>query len=410
MSYHFFSLVTLLATAALASPQENRLYGHLPSKVNLELKFLKLGIEPRSQGGRPTCGLFTVTAVAEFEYARANPRVRKHLSEEFLIWAANEAGGLSGDQKMSYEMVHGLNTFGICSAELMPYEKTTDARRAPSQKALADAQGKSKRWKIEWIKRWDVEESLTEAQLLAIKSALANGHPVVCGLRWPKILPGAFLLEVPPASDVFDGHSIVFTGYEEDARKKSSGIFYFRNTSGPQWGRNGSGVMSYSYARAYANDVIWLELGAPDSETPIERFEAESMTVFAKEKCETTRQKIEPWHAKMWSQGEHLLCMAEKGGSVELGFQVRKPGRYRLRVLATAAPDFGIVRVSLDGKPQSPDFDLYSGRVCPAGSLELGGHELTAGIHKLRFIAATKSPASTGFFFGLDAVDLLSAK
>jgi len=408
MSYHVFSLVILLATSGVAFPQENRFNGRLPLKVNLEPRFLKLGIEPRVQGGRPTCGIFTVTAIAEFEYSQANPHACKHLSEEFLIWAANEAGGLSGNQKFFFETVHGLNTFGICSAELMPYEKTTDASRAPSQKALADAKGKCKRWKVHWIKRWDVKESLTDSQLIAIKSALANGHPVACGLRWPKALPGSFVLEVPPASDVFDGHGIVFTGYEENASKPS--VFYFRNTNGRQWGTDGSGVMSYSYLRAYANDAIWLELGAPDSEAPIERFEAESMTVLAKEKCRTIQQKIESWRAKMWSQGEHLLCMADQGGRVELGFRVRKRGRYRLRVLATAAPDFGTIRVALDGKPEQRDFNLYSGRVCPAGSLELGDHELTAGIHKLRFTAATKSLASTGYFFGLDAVDLLSAK
>jgi hypothetical protein len=168
--------------------------------------------------------------------------------------------------------------------------------------------------------------------------------------------------------------------------------------------------MSYSYVRAYANDIIWIELGTPDSEVPIERFEAESMIVLAKEKCKPIRQKIEAWRAKMWSQGEHLLCMAERGGSVELGFQVRDPGQYRLRVLATAAPDFGTIRVALDGKLEPPDFDLYSGRVCPSGSLELGNHQLSAGLHRLRFTAATKSWASTGYFFGLDAVDLLTAK
>jgi hypothetical protein len=407
MSHRVVSLIVLLATSPGGFSEENRSNGRLPSKVNLEPEFLKLGIQPRVQGGRPTCGIFTVTALAEFEYSRANPRDRGHLSEEFLIWAANEAGGLSGDQKFFFETVHGLNTFGICSADLMPYEKTTDAGRAPSETAVLDAKERSKRWKVHWIKLWDVKEGLTQAQLIAIKSALANGHPVACGLRWPKALSGAVLFNVPPASDVFDGHGIVFTGYKDDPGK--AGVFAFRNTNGLQWGANGSGVMSYSYLRAYANDVIWLELGVPDSEVPIERFEAESMRVLVAQKCRPIRQKIEAWHAKMWSEGEHLLCMAEMGGSVELSFQVREPGRYRLRVLATAAPDFGTIRVALDGKRQPLYFDLYSGRVCPAGSLELGDHKLAAGTHKLRFTAETKNTASTGYFFGLDAVDLLLA-
>jgi len=92
-----------------------------------------------------------------------------------------------------------------------------------------------------------------------------------------------------------------------------------------------------------------------------------------------------------------------------LVFKVRKAGRWRLRVLATAAPDYGIVRAALDGKPVGQDFDLYSGRLSPAGSLELGTLDLAAGQHRLRFSVAGKNAVSTGFYFGLDAIDLLAA-
>jgi hypothetical protein len=93
---------------------------------------------------------------------------------------------------------------------------------------------------------------------------------------------------------------------------------------------------------------------------------------------------------------------------VELGFSVPKGGRYRLRVLASAGPDFGTVRAALDGKPLGAAFDLYAGRVCPAGSLELGILEIPAGPHRLRVKAVGKNAASKGFAFGLDAVDLLA--
>jgi len=116
------------------------------------------------------------------------------------------------------------------------------------------------------------------------------------------------------------------------------------------------------------------------------------------------------WGELMWSQGKHLFCSAQEGGSVTLGFTLRKPGRYRVRVMATAGPDFGIIRSNLDGKRVEPDFDLYSGRVSPAGSLELGVHELAAGQHHLRFTAVGKNAASTNHNFGLDAVDLIAVK
>jgi hypothetical protein len=112
----------------------------------------------------------------------------------------------------------------------------------------------------------------------------------------------------------------------------------------------------------------------------------------------------------MWSGGRQLFCGARPGGFVELEFRVRAAGRRRLRVLATAAPDFGRVRVSLDGRALDPVFDLYAGRVCPAGALELGTHDLAEGVHRIRFTSAGRNDASTGTFFGLDAVDLLDAK
>jgi hypothetical protein len=233
---------------------------------------------------------------------------------------------------------------------------------------------------------------------------------VACGLRWPKALKGHAMLEVPPPAEVFDGHSIALVGYDDDSKKPGGGTFQFRNSFGPGWGAAGYGVMSYAYVRAYANDALWLRLGPPGSELPAERFEAEVMTVLAAQKCGTSSQGTAPWGGPLWSRGEHLFCRAAQGGFVELGFEVKKAGRYRVRVLATAAPDYGILRASVDGMKPAGDFDLYAGRVCPSGPLELGTHTLAAGKHRVRFTAAGKNAVSTNTFLGLDAVDLLTAR
>ena len=110
----------------------------------------------------------------------------------------------------------------------------------------------------------------------------------------------------------------------------------------------------------------------------------------------------------LWSRGKQLFCGAEKEGYVELAMHVEKAARYRLRILATAAPDYGTIRTALDGKRLPPQFNLYSGRVSPAGSLELGDHHFTVGQHRLRFSSSGKNAASTGYYFGIDAIDLLS--
>lgn len=311
---------------------------------------------------------------------------------------------------MFYKAVHGLNSLGICSNELMAYENKSAAERKPSAKALADAKERAGRWKVEWIKRWDLKRPLGSKELLAIKNALAGGHPVACGLRWPKALKGHELLHVPAADDVRDGHSIVFTGYEDDPKKEGGGILLFRNSWGPRWGDSGYGVMSYAYAQTYANDALSLQLGPPNSEVPVERFEVETLTVLARDRCDTSVQEMANWGSKMWSQGKQLFCGAKEGGFVELGFGVRKAGLYRLRVLATAAPDFGKIRAALDSKKLEVEFDLYSGRVSPSGSLELGAHNLKAGKHRLRIAVGGKNASSAGYSFGLDAIDLLLAK
>ncbi|HXY33553.1 MAG TPA: C1 family peptidase [Planctomycetaceae bacterium] len=385
-------------------------FADLPAKVDLKPQLQDFGLTARQQGNRDDCSLFAITGVVEYERARHLSKSPERLSEEFLIWASDKASGEPGDQAMFWKAVAGLNAFGICSEELMPYGKKPRPQQRPSPQAVAEARELAERWQVAWIKRWSVDRRLTDHQLLEIKHALAQGHPVACGLRWPKELKGSALLKVPAPNQVFDGHSIMFVGYEDDPGKPGGGAFVFRNSAGPNWGQQGYGLISYAYAKAYANDALWLHLGPPKSEVPAVRFEAESMRVLAASGCQASPQRMNDFGARLWSHGEQLFCNARKDGFVQLAFDVRKPGRYRVRLLATAAPDFGTVAVAVDGRNVPGAFDLYCGRVSPAGSLELGTHELAAGSHSLRITSVGKNSTSKGFSFGVDALDLIAAK
>jgi hypothetical protein len=298
--------------------------------------------------------------------------------------------------------VHGLNGLGICPRDRAPYSKDAESDLKPDEAVVAEGRKQAGRWRVEWIRRWNVQRPMTDKELQAIKDALAAGHPVACGLRWPKVA-GHELLDVPPPEDVYDGHSIVFTGYEDTPGQHGGGVFLFRNSWGENWGTKGHGKISYAYATAYANDAVWLRPGRAGSEVPLDRFEAEDVVVMGK----TTAQDMRGWGGPMWSGEKQLFCGTKQGDSVDLRFPVRKAGRYRVRMLGTAAPDFGIVRVALDGEPVPGEFDLYCGRVSPAGSLELGTHELKAGNHRLRVTAVEKNDASGGYSVGLDTIDLL---
>ena len=313
-------------------------------------------------------------------------------------------------RRCSSEAFHGLETLGICRAKLMPYEPNANAHRKPSMNALENARSRARRWRIHWVRRWNTARPLDDAELRAIKQAVAAGHPVACGLRWPNDLQGHVLSEVPNSRDVFDGHSIVLAGYTDNPQQNGGGSFLFRNSNGTNWGEEGYGRMSYAYARAYANDALWLEYDQEGSEVPVERFEAESMTVESSDRCEVITQNMAAWGGPMWGGSKQLFCRSEKGGSATLEFSIRRRGRYRLQILATAAPDFGALSTLLDGKPLGPVVDLYSGRVCPSGPIELGVVDLESGRHTLRCVASDKDPASSNFFFGLDAVQVAAAK
>ncbi len=232
---------------------------------------------------------------------------------------------------MFYKATKGLNDLGICSAELLPYGHKIDPKARPSPAVMADARMLGKRWRIMWIRRWDLKNPLTEKEFMAIKRALSNGHPVAGGMRWPKKLKGSDIGNMPPAA-VEDGHSIVFTGYEDDLKKPGGGQFFFRNSWGDGWGAKGYGTMCYAYAEAYNNDALWLKLEDADSEIPAVRYEAESLPVVAAHQCETSKQKMDDFGGAMWSRHEQLFCHAAKNGHIELGFDVPEAGRYRVRV------------------------------------------------------------------------------
>jgi len=222
-------LIALLVVIALSdirpSAVDARFGNHdsglrLPRRINLIPEFQNLGLSPRAQGKRDTCSLFAITAIAEFEHDKNTPASPMHFSEEFLIWAVNRTRRVPRDQAKFDEAVRGLNAFGITSEEMMPYASTHDPGRKPSHAAIKDARSLSGRWKAIWIKRWNPKTPLSDPQIIAITKALASGHPVACGLRWPKSQKANELLGVPSSSKVYDGHSIVFVGYEDNPGQK----------------------------------------------------------------------------------------------------------------------------------------------------------------------------------------------
>lgn len=135
-------------------------------------------------------------------------------------------------------------------------------------------------------------------------------------------------------------------------------------------------------------------------------LEAEQLPILESQKCKPSAQDMNEWGAAKWSKGRHLFCAAERGGWVELALRPPQPGRYRLDIHFTKAPDYGIVEVSLDGKKLGQRFDSFNEEVVPSGKVSFGIVNLSAKDHRLRFTVVNKNPRSQDYHLGIDCVRL----
>ncbi|HEY3963491.1 MAG TPA: C1 family peptidase [Planctomycetaceae bacterium] len=384
----------------------------IPKQVDLRSRFAKFGLTPRAQGARDTCSAFALTGVAEYEMARSGSGRSPRLSEEYLVWGANDATGLTGDQATFIEALQGLTRLGICTATAMPYEAQSDQQRSPTAAAREEA-GRHGHWSAVWIKRWNVNRGMTPAELTAIKTELANDHPVAISLRWPQEprLSPINVLERPPAAEIRDGHSVVLAGYQDDPNNSASGLFIVRNSDGPGWGVEGYAYITYGYAAEYCNEALALRhdsaaAGAARFQVTA-RFEAESLKIVkTSPRCLPEVRDMHDWGSKQWGAGKQLYCAAENGGSLELEYEVPEEGRFEIFLYLTLAPDFGRLKILIDGRVLTRQPDGFCGRVEPSGPLSLGIHDLKQGPHRLIVATIGKNDLSAGHSFGIDAFEL----
>jgi len=240
--------------------------GSTVAATNIDLRPVlhDLGLEPRRQGSRPTCSVFTVTAGIEFALAKRAGHTPR-MSVEFLNWAACEAGGRVKDGGFFSDLWEGFEASGICAEEAMPYRPKFEPASRPSPEALTDAQTrKLLGLRLNWIKKWDVKTGLRPAEFDGIKQSLEKGWPVCGGFRWPTHARWVEdVLQMCTAAEVFDGHSVLIIGFRDDPAQPGGGVFLFRNTSGD----GHDGFMPYNYARTFMNDAACITSDGPPAIT-----------------------------------------------------------------------------------------------------------------------------------------------
>jgi hypothetical protein len=247
---------------AIAAPPYDSGAAPLPEAVDLRPRFLDWGLSPRRQGARGTCSVFTVVGALEYAVASRDGQGRR-LSVEFLNWAGHQAAGRSVDGGFFSELWQGCEAYGVCAEEALPYRDTYDAALEPDAGVMeAAGEVRSLGLRLHWIKEWDPATGLTDAQVAAIRRALAGGWPVCGGFRWPKQARWeGDMLQMCPPDEVYDGHSVLLAGYRDDPAQPGGGVFLIRNSGGE--GRDGA--LPYAYVRAYMNDAAWVDGGASTS-------------------------------------------------------------------------------------------------------------------------------------------------
>jgi hypothetical protein len=83
-------------------------------------------------------------------------------------------------------------------------------------------------------------------------------------------------------------------------------------------------------------------------------------------------QPMDPWNSRRWSGGKIFFAAGNPGGRLRLAFTTPGRGHYRVYLLATRAPDYGRVEISLDGHPPGRPIDFYAPVVCPTGRVLVG--------------------------------------
>ncbi|MBN2313523.1 MAG: DUF2961 domain-containing protein [Sedimentisphaerales bacterium] len=367
---------SLLATAL---PGHRRATDSKMNDVDLRPAFQKWGLEPRLQGKRGTCSVFTV--VGALEYALASKQNQgTRLSVEFLNWASNKIVGEMKDGSFFSDLWEGFTLYGLCPERDMPYQDQFDPNQAPSEQARDHARRIHEYgFRLHWIKPWDPNTGLTEKQLNEIKQVLNSEWPVCGGFRWPKkpVRWNNDVLETPPPEGVFDGHSILLVGYRDDPEHAGGGVLVFRNSNN----NARDGYMTYEYASAYMNDAVWIDYQTDkidvgsllremvDFEKLARRPEPFFKQAIASSYDRMSRQGGDDWFAN-YDVGQYVRTERNNDRKEHVLADLEGPGAIT-RFWSANPQNANVTRFYFDGETQPrievPLADLFNGKTKPFG-------------------------------------------
>jgi len=115
--------------------------------------------------------------------------------------------------------------------------------------------------------------------------------------------------------------------------------------------------------------------------------------------------------------GDRMLLFDSGGeGHFDLVVPAEAAGTYTVKIFFVRAPDYGIVRLSVNGEPAGEPADTFlrtddlTRPIWPPAEFAFPGVKLDKGINIFRFAVDSKNPESEGFKAGLDALRLEAEK
>ena len=108
-----------------------------------------------------------------------------------------------------------------------------------------------------------------------------------------------------------------------------------------------------------------------------------------------------------WSNNEQFILKAGAAGDyVRFYINLLHSGTYEIQAAFTKAKDFGIVQHFIDGVAIGEQYDLYNPSVSRTSEVVLGEICLDAGLHIVEVHIVDKNELSSGYFYGLDYLNL----
>lgn len=134
------------------------------------------------------------------------------------------------------DTMKALSSWGYCDEELWPFDPKRIVVRPP--KTVYDAASKYKL----------VEYCRLNQNIMEIKAALAQGHPVILGISIYESFEGELvaktgIVNMPgPKEAMRGGHAVVLIGYDDRKQR-----WLLRNSWGDKWGIKGNFTLPYQY-------------------------------------------------------------------------------------------------------------------------------------------------------------------